>query len=215
MLGLPLCHAETSEALALQKVLSAKSATDSTNDPKWRASLAAVLHRYCESILLQVPRNAPQEDLWVHDEYREIKNLTSASIASTSLTTMNDLSQKSDLRFKRLRNSVENARYELRNYFSDCSKNTAKLMESKQASPAAEALLWVRLSGFFSGEDELWRVADIIGLVSKKDCQFFRSQISEDVFDAAAVKDENNLCSVRWISDSVIVRAVIPLLEGQ
>jgi hypothetical protein len=61
----------TPETRALLEVLKAKLATNSTNDPKWRASLAAALHRYCESVLVQVPRNTPQEDGWVDSELQD------------------------------------------------------------------------------------------------------------------------------------------------
>ena len=62
----------TPEASALQKVLYAKTVGDFTNDLKWRRSLAAALHGYCESVLKQVPRNTPEEDRWVDDEIKDL-----------------------------------------------------------------------------------------------------------------------------------------------
>ena len=81
-LGCLPCQAETSEASALLKVLYAKSVNDTTNDPKWRATLVVALHRYCESVLIQVPRNTPQEDRWVDEEFKELERLSSEDLAS-------------------------------------------------------------------------------------------------------------------------------------
>src|SRR5258707_37358 len=86
----------TPEASALQKVLNAKGSNDSTNDPRWRLSLAAALHRYCQSILVQVPPNTPQEDRWIDDEFRELRELP--------------FGPTHDRRFARVENSVELAR---------------------------------------------------------------------------------------------------------
>jgi hypothetical protein len=55
----------------------------------------------------------------------------------------------------------------LRKVLSECSSIAKNIMETKQVSPAAETLLWVRLSRLFGDEDELWRLADIVGLISR------------------------------------------------
>jgi hypothetical protein len=97
--------------------------------------------------------------------------------------------------------------------FSECSSIAKNLMESKQVSPAAEALLWVRLSRPFSAEDELWRLADIVGLISRNGCP----KITAVDFSKgdASVRDENNLCHSGSIEHVIIDHAVIPLLEAQ
>jgi hypothetical protein len=99
------CHATTREASALQEVLRAKGPADSTNDPKWRTSLAAALHRYCESVLVQVPRNTPQEDRWADDEFTELGILTSKPIDLSPGWQDRDLRQAQ--RWDRVLNSVE------------------------------------------------------------------------------------------------------------
>ena len=85
-------------------------------------------------------------------------------------------------------------------------------MESRQASPAAEALLWVRLSRLFSGEDELWRLAEIVGLISRNGCPKVTAVI-ENV--DANVRDENNLCHSGSVERVIIDHAVVPLPEAQ
>jgi hypothetical protein len=109
--------------------------------------------------------------------------------------------------------SAENARKSLRKMFSDCSSIAKNLMESKQASPAGEALLWVRFSRLFSAEDELWRLADIVGLISRNGCP----KITTVDFSKgdANVRDENNLCHSGSVERVIIDHAVIPLLEAQ
>jgi hypothetical protein len=59
----------TPQTRALDEVLFRSD--DVTNDPKWRASLAIALHRYCESVMAQVPRNTPDEDRWVDNEFKD------------------------------------------------------------------------------------------------------------------------------------------------
>lgn len=209
------CHAETSEASALLRVLYAKGASDTTNDPRWRASLAVALHRYCESVLIQVPRNTPQEDRWVDEEFQALGDLASANLADprTDWRTSEERSQRWEERWNRVMSSAENARKSLRKAFSDCSSIAKNLMEGKQASLAAEALLWVRLSRLFSGEDELWRLADIVGLISRNGCP----KITAVNFSKgdANVRDENNLCHSGSIERVIIDHVVVPLLEAQ
>jgi hypothetical protein len=214
-LGCLPCHAETSEASALLKVLYAKSASDTANDPRWRASLAAALHRYCESVLIQVPRNTPQEDRWVDEEFQELEKLASENLASTpsDWRTFEQRSQRWEQRSNRVVSSAEYARKGLRKVFSDCSSIAKNLMEPKQASPATEALLWVRLSRLFSGEDELWRLAGIVGLISRNGCP--KITMVDFSKGDANVRDENNLCHLGSIQHVIIDHAVVPLLEAQ
>jgi hypothetical protein len=216
-LGWRPCHAETSEASALLKVLYAKSVSDTTNDPRWRAALAVALHRYCEGLLIQVPRNTPQEDRWVDEEFQELEDLASApSDRRTDWRTFEERAQKWELRWNRVMSSAENARKSLRKMFSDCSSIAKNLMESKQASPAAEALLWVRLSRLFSAEDELWRLADIVGLVSRNGCRNLQINTMDFLKGGATdVRDENKLCHSGSIERVIIDHAVVPLLEAQ
>jgi hypothetical protein len=215
-LGCIPCHAETSEASALLKVLYAKSVSETANDPRWRGSLAAALRRYCDSVLIQVPRNSPQEDRWVDEVFREMKDLVSALDPRADWRTSEERSQKWEQRWKRVMSSAENARKTLRKMFSDCSSIAKNLMEPTQASPAAEALLWVRLSRLFSAEDELWRLADIVGLVSRNGCRNIQTTMMDfSKGSAIDVHDENKLCHSASIEHVIIDHAVIPLLEAQ
>jgi hypothetical protein len=195
----------TPEASALEEVLGAKVLNDPTNDPKWRLSLAAALHRYCESILVQVPRNTPQEDRWVDDEYRDLLEGARAAVPGR------------EQRLARIDNSVENARKWLRTVLSECSAKAKNLMEPKQASAATEALLWVRLSRFFSGADTLWRYFEIVGLVSQSGCRNLNAVTPADIFQGISpkVRDKNEICSWHYIHNSIVNHAVIPLLEVQ
>jgi hypothetical protein len=204
--------AVTAEASTLQNVLNAKRATDSTNDPKWRVSLASALYRYCESVLVQVPRNTPQEDRWVDDEIRDLGDLALKPLDQRIIAPDHSLSWEQ--RMTRVENSLEFARHYMRKVFSDCSSIARSLTEAKQASPTAEALLWVRLSRLFSVEDEIWRLADIVGLVSKAGCRDLRAADTL-VGTLPDVHDKNNLCYSSMIQYSVIGHAVIPLLEAQ
>jgi hypothetical protein len=208
----PLANAEptpggytTPEAMALRTVL-AKAPLDSTNDPKWRASLAAALRQYCESILVQVPRNTPQEDRWVDDELNDIK------------PGANDWDQ----RVARVEYSLENARKQLRHVLSECSSIAGKLIGLETRSPAAEALLWVRLEGFFSVEELIWRWAEIVRLgVSQNDCRklaelFERAHRGADLGadPMPNLRDKNNLCHWGSVQHVIMLNAVIPLLEA-
>jgi hypothetical protein len=115
------------EAAALQKVLASKSVTDSADDLKWRASLATALHQYCESVLVQVPRNTPEEDRWLEDETRDLR-------PNSIYDPDHPLSWEQ--RFDRIRNSVEFARNGLRHIFSECSSISNELTTARPASRA-------------------------------------------------------------------------------
>jgi hypothetical protein len=191
------------EADALREVLRAKRANESTNDPEWRASLAVALRRYCESVLVQVPRNTPQEDRWVDEE-------------------LNDLRPDSsnwDQRMARIENSLEHARKSLRNVLSECSSIAGKLIGPKTRSPAAEALLWVRLSRFFSAEEEIWRFAEIVGLdmpinYCRQQEAEFRGGYRLPARPSFVFRDKNDLCYWDYVRNVIIEHAVTPLLEA-
>jgi hypothetical protein len=125
--------------------------------------------------------------------------------------------QRYDERTERVMNSPEYARKAIRNLFSECSSIAKNLMEWKKSAPTAEALLWVRLSRIFSLEDELWRLADIVGLVSQSGCR--NIQASSHTLAAPdrrpVVQDKNDLCSSGLILLPIIDHTVIPLLEAQ
>jgi hypothetical protein len=156
-------YARTPEAEALGKVLGARRVDDSTNDAAWRASLADALHRYCESVLVQVPRNTPEEDRRVDSEMKwHVIGGASA---------FDERYQQQVERLKRVEYSVENARKELRAFLSGCSSLAKDLIEVKQTTPAvAEALLWLQLSRYFFADKFILRDAEIAGLVSSKYC---------------------------------------------
>jgi hypothetical protein len=201
---------ETPEASTLGKVLSARPANDSTNDPRWRASLADALHRYCERVLMQVPRNTPQEDRWVDSE---LNDSFGGNIDSLDFERWNERMQRQDERLNRVMNSAENARKSLRHVLSECSSLTKDLVKLEQASPAAEALLWVRLSRYFWNEKEVWRLAEIVGLVSPRLCSDLPQTLALKAPPPGA-HDENNICRWGWVHLSILSHAVIPLLEG-
>jgi hypothetical protein len=193
----------TPQASALQKALYAKD-IDSKNG---RSNLANSLGAYCDSLFTQVPSNTPQEDRWVDDELKEIGFLTGSP---GWIPRMN-----------RLMNSKENARKSLRRVFSECSSLTKEILSVPKSS-AAEALLWLTLAGFFSSEDELWRLADIVGLVSKNECRKERIMMSE-MFEGAGLdpigapvtisSDKNKLCSSSSIHNTIFLHALEPLLK--
>ena len=196
----------TPEALAVQKFF-AKRLTDWTNDPRERALFADALHKYCESVLAQVPRNTPKEDQWVENEERDT-----------------NLSQQE--RLNRLYNSVEYIRKDFRHIVTECTVLTIKLMELKKASPVAEALLWVRLSGYFgsAGEDMVVDYAEALGLISPKYCELMHMpfrKLFAPLPPAASLPppvpsghDTNNFCSWGTVHNLIIIGAVIPLLEA-
>ena len=64
----------------------------------------------------------------------------------------------------------EPSRFDTMPSLSECSSLTKNLIELKQTTPAvAEALLWLRLSRYFSKEVVL-RPAETVGLVSPNYC---------------------------------------------
>jgi hypothetical protein len=211
-----LVSGSTPEALALTKLLRArsKSPLDSTNDPRWRASLANALHQYCESVLVQVPRNTPEEDRWVDSEFQDLHSIIPPP--SLNQGEFEERSAKYARRMNRIESSVEYARKIFRSVLTDCSALTTKLMELKKGSPAAEALLWVRLSNYFGGEDLTWDLAEVLGLISPNYCKhvgFKKSPLMQPP-DAPGAHDENDICMWSWVHNSIIIGAVIPLLEA-
>jgi hypothetical protein len=192
------------EAFALQRILNSRVLPEhAKNDPKWRTALADAVHKYCESVLAQVPRNTPQEDQWVDNEIQG---------ASTQPNRADF-----EKRMQRLQNSAEYARNGLRHVLSECSSITSSLMEQKQPS-TTEAVRWLRLTQLFMTEDETWRLAKIIGLVS--DCvQINSARARPDFFQKGlppGSHDKNDLCFI-WgmLPYSIVSQAAIPLLEGQ
>jgi hypothetical protein len=168
MVAPALAQSVTPQALALHQVLQGQHlSTDAPNDPKWRASLATALHRYCESVMAQVPRNTPEEDRWVDDEQKDI-NATIPPQHSANIMDWKELDERwarHSARHDRLLGSVELARQRLRDMLGDCSRLTSELISLKSAKPAVEALLWVQLLRYFMVEDLVWGYAEIVGLV--------------------------------------------------
>jgi hypothetical protein len=97
------------------------------NDPKWRASLAGALHRYCESVMVQVPRNTPQEDQWVDNESADIGAMPMPPISSPS---WEEAEKRRNARSRRLFGSPESARKALRYGLGKCLEQTKKLTAS-------------------------------------------------------------------------------------
>ena len=94
--------------------------------------LSRRLPGYCESVLVQVPGNTPQEDRWVDSEFEALSMTAGASGWQQ--------------RWNRVWDSLENARKSLTAFLSECSSLAGKLYGPQTRSPAAEALLWVQLS---------------------------------------------------------------------
>jgi hypothetical protein len=87
----------------------------------------------------------------------------------------------------------------MRRIFSECSTIAASLAEPKQPSPTAEALLWIRSVELFLGDqDETWRIAKIIGLVSRSGCHSISHTTLADVMNGRmpVVRDKNNICDL-------------------
>jgi hypothetical protein len=205
----------TPQARALYEVLFARSPGDDvTNDPKWRASLATALHRYCESVMAQVPRNTPDEDKWVDGEFADIDATPMPPPPSNSKEFDERMSKRTS-RLIRVMSSVENARKELRAVLGDCSTLTNKLIELKSGAPSTEALLWAQLARYFYAEDDIWNVAEIVGIVSPKYCKHLngRQLLAVDVNSYGAGHDEHDICLWYSIGIGINVGAVIPLLR--
>jgi hypothetical protein len=117
---------KTPEAEALQKILQeeitlwAKDHEWQTSlaGAEWRTSLAGALQRYCESVLVQVPRNTPQEDRWLDQERRqrdsELKEPPNEQLASFDQRMANF-----EQRMATIMASPENARKTLIDFFPD------------------------------------------------------------------------------------------------
>jgi len=92
-------------------------------------------------------------------------------------------------------------------------------MEPKQSSPAAEALLWVRLVRLFVENERFWRMAETVDLMSRSGCRRLSQATSADIQNGRVddVRDKNNLCNLGSIIQYVIIdHAVIPsLTEAQ
>ena len=117
---------------------------------------------------MQVPRKTPQEDRWV---VRELDDALAKKIEPhLDFKRWNERMRRRQERLDRFFNSAEFARKKLMEVVSECSTLTNDLIKRKPASPAAEALLWTKLSQYFMAEDEFWRLAEIIGLVSPNHC---------------------------------------------
>jgi hypothetical protein len=211
------------EIRSLLDVVNAKEPSDTTNDPTWRLSLARALHRYCESALVQVPRNTPQEDRWVDGELQDAAKSTDP--LADAERWIQEL-KRMEVRQNRVFNSPEYARKWIRKVLSDCSSIAKALIEPDKRLPAAEALLWVRLSRLFWFEDEMWRLAKIVGLVSGDGCQKYvqgASNLGNDLAgivkgDAPQTRDDGdryNLCFLRSVEISIVDHAVVPLLEAR
>jgi hypothetical protein len=205
----------TLEARALHEVFRARNAPDdTTNDPKWSASLATALHRYCESVMAQLPRNTPDEDRWVDNELADINATVIPPLSPTNLAEIEERMARKDARLNRVFNSIENTRKQFREGLGDCLTWTKKLMELKRGSPAAEALLWVELSRFFMWEDEVWEMAEIVGLVSPKYCKRTTTRQVFDMNDMSSGHDENYICYWQYVVNTITLGAVIPLLKN-
>jgi hypothetical protein len=65
----------------------------------------------------------------------------------------------------------------------------------KEIRPTTEALQWIRLSRIFWAEDEIWCVADVVGLVSRSGCRKLQNLFLSGIDDEFPVqRDKNNLC---------------------
>ena len=105
---------------------------------------------------MQVPRNTPEQDHWVDSKWHDLSQ-ESIEPGERFFERMHDRTERAN----RVAYSPENARKELRNFFSGCSSVTKDLVELKQASPVAEALLWLRLYRYFLANEIVLRDAEI------------------------------------------------------
>jgi hypothetical protein len=227
-LGWSPANAETVESRALQDLIT--KGLKGSDGAGWRLSFATALHRYCESVLVQVPRNTPQEDQWIDSEFLDnsatIKPRDWNSIGQDRNRIEQEMKRQEQeekrwgARVRRIVTSAEYARKTLREYFSGCSSRSKDLIDLKSGAPS-EALRWVLLSQIFTFEDELIRLANIVGLVSQSSCPKFSSEAdivehyNWDLPDDNRLRDDNQLCSWTMIHYTIIDLAVIPLLKAQ
>jgi hypothetical protein len=91
--------------------------------------------------------------------------------------------------------SPEFARQVMRRALSECSLIAKTLIEVKEIRPTTEALQWIRLSRIFWAEDEIWCVADVVGLVSRSGCRKLQNLFLSGIDAEFPVqRDKNNLC---------------------
>jgi hypothetical protein len=166
---------------------------------------------------VQVPRNTPQEDRWVDGELEDVHQLWKRIDPTLKWERWSQEVRRIETRQNKVYNSTELARQSMRKVLTECSSIAKTLIEAKEMQPVAEALQWVRLSRIFSVEDQIWRLADIVGLVSQSDCRKSLSLSSLSIVDTdqSQFPDKNELCYWGGVQLSIIGHAVIPLLESQ
>ena len=103
-------------------------------------------------------------------------------------------------------NSPQSARKTLRHVFSNCSSLAKKLNGPEAKSPATAALLWLQLSLPFLAEEIIWHNADIVGLVSRNDCQSDRAALLTPLLTAGVpiIRDKHGLCPLNSVSFVVL-----------
>jgi hypothetical protein len=205
----------TPQASALEQVLRERNGTDDSNDPKWRASLATALHRYCDNVMAQVPRNTPEEDRWVDREFADV-HATPSPPPSLSQKEWDERMARDNARLLRLLSSIENVRKELRDLLGNCSTLTTTLIELKTKTPAPEALLWAQLMQIFMADDYVWEAAETVGLVSPKRCKRLtpRQILAFPAPAAPPGHDENDICTLwSYVGNMITLGAVLPLLK--
>jgi hypothetical protein len=167
------------------------------------------------------PVTPPQEDAWIDGEWHDSSSIIpDTKLEHWTAKRFDEQMRRSGERAAKVANSVEYARQTLRHVLSECSSMTKSLMELNRASPTAEALLWVRLSIYFEGEEMVWRPAEMTGLVSPNYCNFLTRKTLAELFagstpDPLGAHDENMICSWGFVKAQIITHAVIPLLESK
>jgi hypothetical protein len=115
--------------------------------PNWRRGYSTALRLYCADVAAKVPRNTPNEDLWVQKEM------------------MDSVSDASQQRQNRLENSKEYSRYIVRNTLDKCVELSDKILQVRN-NIKEEAALWADLSWQLSASEDFKRSARILELYS-------------------------------------------------
>ena len=116
-----------------------------TYSPANRVELARRFEAYCREVLDAVPTNTPAEDAWV-----------------TTESTTSDVN-----RLTRLISSVEWARHQLKDTFSECLERVASLQQAQaNSSRSAEAAQFVSLAYTFNQD------ADLAAFAKRADLKF-------------------------------------------
>jgi hypothetical protein len=120
------------EACTLQHVMTRGLKEDDS-----RRELATSISQYCASLQLRVPRNMPNEDKRVEEEWL------------AALTDLTGDSNANDARLNRVENSIEYASWTMHLLIAGCLHQANEIIYMTSLSPAKQTVAWLRLSNIF------------------------------------------------------------------